>query len=197
MFVWELKFVRKPRTVIFQQELDKAILEALYHLGGYTTKHLMDQVSEWNQKPKFDYKVSKKYWGYELSVSVDASYRMNQIFLWVDKGTGLDGPAASFYTIIPEDAFHNLVFDVPYHPKSYPMPGPLGYSESQTPRVIGTDLVTHPGIKRRNFSAFTFAQFSRPYVKWGFNQTIRGAIKRVTKKWGAPNPKATVNLRVE
>jgi hypothetical protein len=165
---------------MFQKDIQDEVRKALNTLGDTSIKDLNEQIADWDEKPKFDKKVSigTKVW--TLQVKVDARTKAGKIYNWVDKGTGSRGGHKD-YVIKPKKKNGMLRFSWPNKPKSMPNPTIPGFPQSDVVRGVVTKQVIHPGIYPRNYTNRMLAKL-KANKSGGFRYSIEAAIKRAMRR---------------
>lgn len=138
------------------------------------------EISGWSGKPKFRYKVDEQGRKTTFSVFVDDSTKIGQILIWVDKGTGLEGPKKAKYPITAVNV-PLMKFVVPYQPKTFPVQ-PLRYDPNAPPKFIQRYTLMHPGIQARGISEKIRKKYASVTERKGVFQTIRNAFTRVFRR---------------
>ena len=144
-------------------------------------KRYQRTTSTWSDRPRFE--SSTDYTSNSVTVSVGTD---NDIYGFVDKGTGLWGPKRAKYEIKPKGP-------------GYPLRFRSGYKAKTTPGVLGSGgggpfgptvtawSVMHPGIKTRGFTAMIFKQVSEIIQRRTMDRlhkAIRGYLPiRVGRTW--------------
>lgn len=178
-----LSLIRRPRTrqmwPVIKQELQEAYCDIL--LPAVVAKYAeIAQFNKWAGKPEIKMRTRISGQRYLVQFHVDIRTRLGKIFMWVDKGTGLEGPKHSEYLIVPKNAEY-LAFDVPYHPYTYP-PEALRYDPNAPSAFIKTQEVHHPGIQARRFSEQVLKWAKDRYNTKGFYRVTENAYRRGFRK---------------
>ena len=169
-----MKLIRRPRTRVTTRAVRKEIKAAYNVVGDDIVRDLNALLTGWSTKPKFQKKVfiSPRQW--RLEIRVDRRTRGGKRFTWSDKGTGLYGPKKARYPIRPKRA-KALRFRVPHRPKTL---APGQAMPSGQAKTVVTQLVMHPGIRPRKFTARTVKKYSNRMNRKGFYRRTENAARR-------------------
>jgi hypothetical protein len=134
-----------------EDKMRLALLNAMRKAGTEVKKDLQRSTKTWEHQPKWEVEVSLKGPGPELLVGTD-----DEIYRYVDEGTGLWGPKHSTYEIwagyyTGKSDKKVLAFPSAFTPKTTPgrLDAGPGFSG---PVDTFRAHVTHPGIKPREFT---------------------------------------------
>ncbi len=157
-------------------KVDAIRLELLNEMRKVATqikKDFQATTATWDHKPKFEQIISLIPKGPELMVATD-----DEIYAYVDKGTGLYGPKHAKYRI-PKQGTGLLAFPSGYVAKTVPnvIGSKAGGSYGDTIVVKGP--IWHPGIKPRNFDKLIQKKWDKP-----FKRSMEAAMKRGAQKSG-------------
>lgn len=126
------------------------LLNAMRKAGTGIKKDLLKPTATWKHKPKFEVLVSLTGPGPVVLVATD-----DDIYRWIDEGTGLYGPKkkpyeiwAGYYTGKSDKKV--LVFPSAFTPKTTQGSLKAGAGSSGG-SLVHTPYVTHKGIKPRDF----------------------------------------------
>ena len=179
--MFTIKLIRRPKAASRQKkDIQDEVRKALNTLGDASIKDLTDQISDWQDKPKFIKKVTVGTKTWVLQVKTDSRTKAGKIYNWVDKGTGSRGGHKD-YVIKPKKAGGMLRFSWPNHPKSMPNPSIPGFPQSDPVRGVITKQVIHPGIYPRGYTTIMLAKL-KAHKAGGFINTIEAAIKRAMRR---------------
>lgn len=107
-------------------------------------------VATWRKKPQWNFRVERE--GRNILLISEATGRHKMLWVYVDKGTGLDGPRRQRYPIRPRDPNGSLVFRENHDPKTRAVAqANVGTGESSGALLV-RKLVMHPGITKRDFT---------------------------------------------
>lgn len=177
-----LKLVRRPSSRAFSQAIKDEIISAYKtQLAPYVQKVLLGQISGWKSKPDFVIKVYASRNQYIFEVRVDMRTTMGKIYVWVDRGTGSEGPTGQPHPIDPVQAPF-LQFTVPYQPATYPPDGVLNYDPAAPERVIRTLHVKDQAIKPRRFTEEAIKKFKDRHNTKGWYRITENAYRRGFRK---------------
>lgn len=158
---------------------DKAMTERLrYHakkVAGEMRKDYEETTKTWQHKPEFKETVSA---GKGLGGIVAEVSTTDEIYGYVDQGTGQAAGHGGKYPITPKKPGGRLAFPSIFSPKTTPKV--LGSSSgSHGPVDTFRQIVMHPGIKPREFSKTI-------EIKWTprFKQRMQAAMNDAAKASG-------------
>jgi hypothetical protein len=160
-------------------EVLASVQSALQQLGVKGVAAITKEVSSWNTKPVFTYKVTVTSKTWTLEITTDKRKKIGKIFTWVDKGTALRGGKGKPYLIAPrkENKSGRLAFMTPHSPKSLPNPAIPGFPSSDAPHLMRPKRVMHPGIYPRNFTKTLYDELSSN-KPGAFKSVVEAAIRR-------------------
>lgn len=172
-----MKLIRRPRTRVTTRAVRKEIKAAYNVVGNDVIRDLNAMIAGWSTKPKFQKKVfisAKRGGQWRLEIRVDRRTRGGKRFTWVDQGTGLYGRRKRRYPIRPKRK-KALSFRVPHRPKTL---APGQAMPSGQAKTVVTQLVMHPGIRPRKFTARTVKKYSNRMNRKGFYRRTENAARR-------------------
>jgi hypothetical protein len=156
------------------------LLGAMNKYGREVKKEFEGTTRTWKHKPKFEAVVSLTGPGPVLLVGTD-----DQIYQWVDQGTGKYGKRGQAYPIwagayTGKSDKEFLVFPSAFFPKT--LPGSLksgtGFRGDPDRRKV---MVMHPGIRSRHFSK-QIKELNEPK----FQRTMEAAMRKARDVSGNP-----------
>lgn len=130
----------------------------------------MLSTATWEHQVKFEKLTQVGPKSIEILVDTD-----DQIYTWVNEGTGLEGPKHKSYRI-PKAGYANLAFPSMFRPKSQPGRQTSGGGSSGGPMVFASVIEAHPGIKPRRFDKVIMKRFS-PKFRRRMEQAMTNAAK--------------------
>lgn len=177
------RFGQNVRRLILRE--DEVARAAMYREMEASVQHVIDEVERmtgnWTHKPTF--RVTSKRTGstYTVTVNLSGSKINQQIFGWVDQGTGKYGPKGRAYKI-PKTVKRGqkpLRFQTGYQAKTKPIAQVTGKGGESTGPWVSAIQVTHPGIEGRKFLETAQAEL-RP----GLDVRVTNAIRKALSRYG-------------
>lgn len=180
-----MKMLRSPQVArrVFPAVLSE-VRVSYAALGLAVIKKLQEDVADWDNPPKFTYKVSvnKKKW--TLEIKYDRRTKAGKIYDWVSKGTGSRGldPGGKTYYIYPKRA-KALAFPLPMTIKTIPSPPKFAPSLFAATQNVVVKKVTAPGIYPRKLGEKTYDHL-KGHRSGSFRNVTEAAIKRAFRRMG-------------
>ena len=169
-----------PPPAFKSAEFNNQLRNALRRINYQVKKDLESTVVTWDEKPEFKetttVRPKEPTWG--ASVTTD-----NEIYHWVNDGTGLEGPKHQKYPIYAgiytgKSDKKALAFPSVFKPKTRPR-RIASYAGMKGGKTVMRPYVMHPGIKARDFTGMIYRK-RRPWMK----QQIDGAVKTASRLSG-------------
>lgn len=124
----------------------RAFTEAGKEIGREGLREFRRTTATWKHKPEFVEEIEVT--ADEMTVLLGTD---DEIYGYLDRGTGLYGPSASMYPIVPKRPGYPLKFASGYTAKT--TPGVIGsHAGGPFGDVVRTMAVMHPGIRARDFT---------------------------------------------
>lgn len=177
-----MSLIRRPRTRIMRPVIKRELVNAYQPFKTMIPADFRKELEGWASFPEFKVKIKVTGKSYSVTVHVDRRTKMGKIFWWVDQGTGLDGPKHATYVIEPVNADF-LQFSVPYQPNTLPKE-PLRYNPGDSPHVVRSLHIDHPGIQARHISTKIMKKYRDRRNRQGFYRVTENAYRRGYRRLG-------------
>ena len=155
----------------------RAVRRAMGHVGDKTARTANDYLSKvtrtWSKKPIFKITQDIRADSFSVAVSTD-----DEVFHWLDKGTGLYGPKGRRYPIRPKRPGYPLKFRAGYKAKTSPgwIGSRVGGAYGETVRAME---VWHPGVKARKWMETIYPKLA----KLARTEALKELRKQVKVLW--------------
>lgn len=169
----------RQNLVSLDSQLQRELLAELNATGKDIQKEFKNVVKKWKHKPKFVINTEIGRRLLMVTVAPEKSGMGNNIFRWVDSGTGKWGPKHSAYPILPKRTNKSglLKFQTGYSPMTAPVAKYNVGTGGHFGGWVSSKGVMHPGITPRLFTK-TINEELNPSLRQRIENAIRRAIRR-------------------
>jgi len=172
----------EQNLIALDTELQRELLLECQNTGKDIQDEFKDVVKSWKNKPKFRMHTEIGRRLIQVTVEPETFGIANNIWRWIDQGTGKYGKRKAPYPIRPKRANTKgvVTFRTGYSPKTAPIAKANAGSGTASGFWISKKVIYHPGIRPRKFTE-TISKRLKPPFATRVNRAIKRAIMRAAR----------------